>query len=164
MPALPPPGLAPGEAIRRAASADAPALLGLLESQPLRAERSAEAFRTLLAIPQTFTYLLERDGRAVAYCCAGKGRDLQGIVHEWAGEPDALAALLAEVSQQLPIQGILAPAGAPAPLRGQSELASFCLARVLRPESVGTPDPVELIGAGERVGRLETYIWGLDSF
>jgi GNAT superfamily N-acetyltransferase len=158
------PALGAGELVRRAGAHDIPGLLPLLARHPWRVERSEPEFRALLAIPDTGAYLLERGGTAVAYCCVGKGRDLQGIVHEWAGEPEALAALLAEVASRTPVQGLLSPAAAEPPLRGPSEVAPLCLARVLQPEVVGTPDPAVLLGAGERPGRLEMYVWGLDSF
>lgn len=42
-----------------------------------------------------------------AYLALGKGIDLQGIVHEWGGEPEALRSLLAAVVAQLESSSLL---------------------------------------------------------
>jgi GNAT superfamily N-acetyltransferase len=159
--ALPP---APGR-VRRATLADAPALHALLLAQPWRVERSAAQFAALLRVPRTHAYLIEREGRALAYCCTGKGRDLQGVLHEWAGEPAALRALVARVQQLEPgLRWLLAPAPALPPAEGPAALGPLLLARALHPEALGSDDPAHLLGAGERAGALEAYVWGLDSF
>jgi hypothetical protein len=59
---------------------------------------------------------------------------------------------------------LLAPAAAQPPAPGAAQLQTMLLARVLRPEAVGTADAAELLGAGARAGRFESYVWGLDSF
>jgi predicted N-acetyltransferase YhbS len=150
---------------RPANPSDASALRDLLRTHPWRVERTAAEFAALLAIPGTRTYVLDQGGAPTAYCCSGKGRDLQGVIHEWAGDPDALAELIAAIAEEDPeTRWLLAPAAATPPTEGTEALQTIGLARVLRPAAVGTEDPGELIGAAERAGRLEAYVWGLDSF
>ncbi|RIK98945.1 MAG: hypothetical protein DCC71_20710, partial [Proteobacteria bacterium] len=40
------------------------------------------------------TRVARRAGVAVAYASAGRGDDLRGVVHEWAGEPDGVLACM----------------------------------------------------------------------
>ncbi|MFL5812618.1 MAG: GNAT family N-acetyltransferase [Bdellovibrionia bacterium] len=72
-----------------------------------------------------------------AYVAVGRGIDLQGIVHEWGGEPAALRSLLGWLRKQ---RSGLTLLGAPWILerfgfRAQQAQPEFlCLARVLQPE------------------------------
>ena len=154
----------PTAGIRCGGPEDAARLLPLLASHLLRVSRSAEDFAALLEIPETRLYQLERGGRPEAYCVVGKGRDLGGVVHEWAGAPAAVAALLRGVAalqaRSLPVIG---PEALAAPVAGESRVGPLAMFRVLRPESLGSDDPVELFGDPETPARLPIYIWGLDS-
>jgi len=157
------------EHVRAGTPADAPALSVLLARQPLRIERSEQEFADLLAIPDMRIHVVEREGRSVAYCIEGKGRDLRGVVHEWAGEGPALEyALRAAAVAAGGSVYVAAPASAP-PLRpelgaDQGWLGSLAQARILRPERFGSADAVRVLGDGATLGTHEIYVWGLDSF
>ncbi|MEE9281739.1 MAG: GNAT family N-acetyltransferase [Myxococcota bacterium] len=143
---------------------DAARLLPLLERHPLRVSRSAEDFAALLDIPDTLLYVAERGGAPTAYCVLGKGRDLGGVIHEWAGAPEAVEALLRGVaairSQSLVVIG---PDALAAPVAEKGGIGPLAMFRVLDPEALGSDDPVELFGDSETAARLPLYIWGLDS-
>jgi hypothetical protein len=108
--------------------------------------------------------VLEGPSAPLAYCVEGKGRDLGGVVHEWAGEPEHVRALVSGVSAgaEQPLW-LLSPASAEPPLDGDHMLGALALFRVLRPQSFGTGDAAELLGDELRPARLPLYLWGLDS-
>ena len=143
---------------------DAARLLPLLARHALGAERSAADFERVLAVPETHLHILEGPDSALAYCVEGKGRDLQGVVHEWAGEPAHVATLLRGVvaSAEQPLW-LLSPESLEAPLDGAHALGALALFRVLRPERLGASDATELLGDEQRPAHLPVYLWGLDS-
>lgn len=143
---------------------DAPRLLPLLERHALRAERSALDFARVLAVGGTHAYLLLERGSVLAYCVEGKGRDLEGVIHEWAGEPANIEALIRGVValREEPLW-VLSPLDRDAPLEGEHVRGALALFRVLRPERLGSADPVELLGDEQHSARLPIYLWGLDS-
>jgi predicted N-acetyltransferase YhbS len=153
--------------VRAASSEDVPALLELLQAQPLRVERTRGELERLLAIPGTRAHVLERAGRVAAYAIHGKGRDLQGVVHEWAGAaPDVAALLPALAARPGGPEWVVSPASLPSPLGPASpeeRLAPLAQLRILRPERCGGSDPERSFGSGGRAGDSELYVWGLDS-
>ncbi len=155
---------APTAGIRCGGPEDAPQLLPLLERHPLRVSRSAEEFEALLGIPDTQLYLVERSGRPAAYCVMGKGRDLRGVIHEWAGDSDALELLLHGVAA---LRGeplwVIGPELVAPPVAGKSEIGPLAMFRVLEPEALGSDDPVTLFGDPDTPPRVPVYVWGLDS-
>lgn len=66
----------------------------LYAQHPQRVERSVEEMGALLACPEMRCLVLEHEGVPVAYACCGRGADLANTVHEWAGETEAVLALL----------------------------------------------------------------------
>jgi GNAT superfamily N-acetyltransferase len=74
---------------------DVPALHALYLGHGRRAERTLSESRALLSTPGMVT-AVARDGAGVplAYACLGRGHDLEGVVHEWAGEDRAVLACL----------------------------------------------------------------------
>ncbi len=150
--------------VRDATQADASAMLHWLESHSVGVQRSLDEMRQLLQIPNTRAYVLEESAEIRAYCVEGKGRDLQGVIHEWAGEPDALALLLQEIVARAGEPAwLLSPIALDAPVRGDSDLGPVAQFRVLRPGTFGSADPREIFGDRERPARLPMYVWGLDS-
>ena len=150
--------------LRRASPGDAPQLLRLLERHPLRVERSQLEFETLLAVPDTHAYLLEQEGCPNAYCVEGRGRDLRGVVHEWAGEPSEVERLLrALVTQRGRPVCLLGPESEPGPLEGPGLLQPFAQIRILRPHRFSGADPVAVFGDESKPARVPIYVWGLDS-
>jgi GNAT superfamily N-acetyltransferase len=80
--------------IRAARPSDFEALHALYSRHPVRIERSAEESAALYGCPDMRTLVLERERRVQAYACQGRGRDLRGVVHEWAGSASDVAALV----------------------------------------------------------------------
>ncbi len=151
-------------AIRCGDSRDAPRLLPLLEEHPLRVSRGVEEFRIQLGIPNTELYMLEQGDCIAAYCVLGKGRDLGGVIHEWAGAAPALESLIRGVaSQRGEALWVIGPEALVPPIAASGGLGALAMFRVLRPESLGSEDPIELFGDAETPARLPLYVWGLDS-
>ena len=69
--------------------------LALQQQYPLRVDRSKDQHQTLLASEGANVYSAKRNGELLAYLVVGKGVDLPGHVHEWAGNEAALLLLLA---------------------------------------------------------------------
>ena len=157
-------GISCGADIRWGHPEDAARLLPLLEEHSLRVSRGVEEFRIQLGIPNTELYVLEQGERITAYCVLGKGRDLGGVIHEWAGAAQALESLIRGVAS---LRGeplwVIGPEALAPPLDAPGGLGALAMFRVLRPEALGSESPVELFGDGETSGRLPLYVWGLDS-
>jgi len=157
------PGLG-GAELRLGDARDALELLHLLERHPVRIERTLSHFETLLRVPGAHTYVLERDGHPSAYCVEGKGRDLGGVVHEWAGEPSDVECLLRGLARRLGRSlCVLSPESEPAPVDGSEILQPFAQIMILRPKRFGTSDPVAVFGDARTPARTPIYVWGLDS-
>lgn len=88
-PLLPPPNGA-----RPARTGDVPTLHELYSDHPVRVDRSPDEAAALFASPGVRTAVLERDGSVVAYACMGRGVDLPNTIHEWAGPPQDVLALV----------------------------------------------------------------------
>jgi hypothetical protein len=100
----------------------------------------------------------------LAYCVEGKGRDLRGVVREWAGDPDHLRRLLPAVASGLTAPlWVLGPEHLPPPIDGEQLIGAVAMVKILRPDLLGAGDPRDLFGDEERPARLPFYVWGLDS-
>ena len=83
------------------AQIDASALLRLYGQHPCGGLRNEEEVRRHLKIPQSRVYTAwDSNNQIKAYAVEGKGADLQGYVHEWGGEVEALVALLAHMQRK----------------------------------------------------------------
>lgn len=85
-----------------------------------------------------------------AYAAIGKGIDLTGLVHEWGGDPRALASLLFEVRNRVPYASVLGhPVWLAANLLCEEALTArfepLCMARSLRGDGA-LPEPLWLWG------------------
>lgn len=76
---------------------DVDALRRLHDTELAGVRRSRETWDRLLAIPRAEVFVLDRTGTPEAYAIVGKGIDLAGCVHDWAGEECALPALVAGI-------------------------------------------------------------------
>lgn len=85
---------APMAGVRLLAIADHAAAHALHQRKPMRVDRDLPTMSALLTTPGMTALGLERDGQLVAYACCGKGADLQGHWHEFAGADADVAALL----------------------------------------------------------------------
>lgn len=80
--------------VREFTDDDALAIHELYARHPERVERSEPETRALLGAPNMDVLVCERWGRVSAYACVGRGHDLQGVLHEWAGDGLAVAMLV----------------------------------------------------------------------
>jgi GNAT superfamily N-acetyltransferase len=80
--------------VRPATFADHADLLELHQQKPCAVVRDSATMSLLLSTPGLTTFVLERNSRAVAYACTGKGADLHGHWHELGGSDDDIARLL----------------------------------------------------------------------
>lgn len=151
-------------AFRRGNPEDASRLLPLLDAHSVGVDRSVSEFETLLRVPGTHLHVLEEGGRLAAYCIEGRGRDLRGVIHEWAGDPPALTQLLGAVTAEPDgPEWILSPGSSTPPLEGTHHSVAMAQIRILDAPKVGTDDPVEAFGDPDHPGRIPIYVWGLDS-
>ncbi len=73
---------------------DATAVHALYLRHARRVRRSLAETAASLAVPGMRTLVRVHRGKLVAYACEGRGRDLQGVVHEWGGAVEDVAACL----------------------------------------------------------------------
>lgn len=66
----------------------------LYARKPQHARRRPGDLERLAAAPATRLRVARIAGQIVGYAAAGRGDDFQGVVHEWAGEDDAVIACL----------------------------------------------------------------------
>ena len=83
------------EGVRPATAEDAAAIHALYCAHDQRVERTLEEQRCLLEVPGMPTLVRESEGCVTAYGCVGRGADLQGVLHEWGGDPVEFLHVLA---------------------------------------------------------------------
>ena len=97
------------------AQIDASALLRLYGQHPCGGLRNEEDIRKHLRIPQSRIYTAwDANNQLKAFAVEGKGADLQGYIHEWGGETQALVHLLSHMQKKSPgtVLVVLAPPSA----------------------------------------------------
>lgn len=82
--------------VRERTPADDGQIHELYERHPERVLRSPAETAALLGCPKMEVLVVERWGRIAGYTCMGRGADLRNVVHEWAGDAQALLMLLRE--------------------------------------------------------------------
>jgi len=83
-----------GMEVGPASRADWVFLEAMYAEKPQHVVREAGALAELAAAPRCRLVVARSAGRPVAYAAAGRGRDMAGCVHEWAGDPDGVVACL----------------------------------------------------------------------
>jgi len=73
---------------------DVPAIHACYERHSVRVKRTLAETEALLDCPDMAVLVSIRDGEVMAYACMGRGRDLQGAVHEWGGNTEDVLGLL----------------------------------------------------------------------
>lgn len=120
----------------------------------------------LFALPRTRTYVAFERGRATAYVVIGKGLDFVDLAHEWAGNPEIVAALLRETlfAEGLESTTVLGPE------HDRAFTKTFgALARTIERAPIGWIAPLRdptltaLIRGADAAASLPLYVWGLDS-
>jgi len=145
--------------VRALAPGDVPHLLRLCARHPSRVERTPEELAALLQVPGMLTLVRERRAHPahpplpVAYACLGRGRDLADTLHDWAGAPeDVLALVRAHLERRFPA-GETGALFLMAPL-GAHELAYrlLRLGAVARPGILGLGKLLDLPAASALLG------------
>lgn len=119
--------------VRAAAPDDFAALHRLYEGHAARVDRTLGETRALLGTGGGVASLvLERGRDVVAYACLGRGADLAGCLHEWAGAPDDVLRLAREHLARAPAPELFLMTPAVAPLHERlAELGATSHAGVL---------------------------------
>ena len=124
---------------------DFPELEALYAAHPWRAERAPGELAELAAAPDCTLLVARRAGRPVAYAAAGRGDDLQGVVHEWAGDVRGVASCLDELVHRLGPLHLMAGPEPSELLRllrtcgAESHAGALGLLRALRPRELLEP-------------------------
>jgi GNAT superfamily N-acetyltransferase len=66
----------------------------LYHQHHLGLERSLDRFAQLLQVPNVRCFIVRESGLISAYAVLNKGSDFQDVIHEWAGHPAHLAAIV----------------------------------------------------------------------
>jgi len=82
------------EDVREAEPADYEGMHALYTHHSQRVLRSMDETAALLGTPGMEVLVHSCGGKAQAYTCRGRGQDLAHVIHEWAGEPDAVLACI----------------------------------------------------------------------
>ncbi|MCB9916272.1 MAG: GNAT family N-acetyltransferase [Planctomycetes bacterium] len=122
--------------VRDASGGDLTRLHELYAGHTTRVERSAAESVALYTVPGMRVVVRERDGEVDAYACLGRGGDLHGVVHEWAGDAEGVLAC---------VRALLEPRDEPlflmAPVTA-SELSA-------RLDALGAPSALGVLGMGK---------------
>lgn len=92
--------VASGMQISRPLDADWKDLEILYRRHPYSVRRLPGDLQRLASIPDTRLHVIRRGGRPISYLCEGRGDDLQGYVHEWAGEAEGVLFGLADLANR----------------------------------------------------------------
>ncbi len=164
---------------RFAGAAEAPELIELYRRHAARTERDVASFARLLNGPGLETLVAWDGRRCRAYAVCGRGADLQGVVHEWGGEPEAVLGLVRAHGERLlrqdlwpPYELVLfAPAGPVCPAGIDVTRAALDLGADVQVGSLGMARPIGSQGARvlaeclplRTPGVPQGFLWGLDS-
>ena len=88
--------------VRWMQSRDHAAMHALYVRHSHRADRNLAETSALLFGPEINALVCEQEGEVVGYALMGRGKDLQGVVHEWGGETDAALACVRGMLENLP--------------------------------------------------------------
>lgn len=172
-------GFLPIEATCRPyAPRDLAAVVSLYERHPLRTLRDAADHAALYGMPGTRGLVLEDvRGRLCAYAFAGKGEDFSGYVAEWGGDPEPVAAVLAEMVGRGWARRVLLPqgcerlvalldscgAGRLAVASGMwAVLSTGPLHRAIAARGSGAPSPLGPTSSGGRGGDPGAWLGDVD--
>ena len=140
---------------------DAQAIHALYTRHTVRVERSLDETTALLDCPEMLTLVCIRAERVVAYACMGRGRDLQGAVHEWGGDTHDVMGLLRtflEIAypEGRPFETLIDPeTGNEVPVAENILLMAppSAVDMCLRLESLGVPNMHSMLGLGKILDR-----------
>lgn len=136
---------------------DWPVLERLIARQGSFAERRPGDLERLAAAPACRVRVARSHGQAVAYAACGRGDDLGGVVHEWAGSPAGVVACIGALLDDSPERLVLSGADAPEPIPtlrragATSFPGSLALGRLLDPAGLWqsvVPDGLPVVAGG----------------
>lgn len=158
----------------RAGSLEAPELIPLYLQHRARIDRDVSNFARLLSGPGLETLTCWEAGVCRAYAVCGRGGDMQGVVHEWGGDFEAVLGLVRAHGERLLLNSawpdydlvVLAPPGEPTIVQTAIEFGAD-----VRVGCLGMARPISPAGAAllEECLPLRTpdgaqgFLWGLDS-
>lgn len=90
-----------GAEVRPMRAGDVPIMHALYEQHAFRVRRSLEESAALYAVPEMQVLVKEQADGLAAYACMGRGRDMTGVVHEWAGLSEDVLCLLPVFARNL---------------------------------------------------------------
>jgi len=132
----------PAEPVPRAADErDFADMHELYATQELRVLRTRSESELLYASPGMRILVAEGSRGVEAYACLGRGEDLRGVVHEWAGSTPGVLACLRSFLE------LAAAAGASEPLYLMGPVRSGPIPSEL--ERLGAPSAVGFLGMGK---------------
>ena len=97
------------DAVRAAGPGDYQRMHDLYAAHPQRVQRSADESALLFATPGMRSLVCDRSQGGTAYVCLGRGGDLAGVVHEWAGDADSVLACLRSLLESAASEGSTEP-------------------------------------------------------
>ena len=149
------------EEVRSMLPGDAKAIHSLYQRHSVRVERSLEETEALLDCPDMLVLVSVRQGKVAAYACMGRGRDLQGAVHEWGGSSHEILGLLRAYLEIAypdgrPFETVIDPeTGNEVPVAEQILLMAppSAVDLCLRLESLGVPSMHSMLALGKILDR-----------
>ena len=140
--------------VRPLSTGEGRAVHSLYSKHDARVERSAAETTELLTCPRMTVLVAEREGEIVSYVCFGRGADLEGVAHEWGGDPEGVMACVAKLLEEHETVFVMTP-GEPGALGD-------------RLDSIGALRAHGRIGMSKSLGGRAclpegAFIWGLDS-
>ncbi len=145
-------------AVAPVGEADFAVLEALYARKPAHAVREPGALARLAAAPEVTLRVARRGGSPVAYAACGRGDDLRGVVHEWAGDADGVLACAEALRAEAGASLFLASGHAEAPaerlIAAGADVAQLPLG-LLRPLGADAD------ASAAREGAI--YLWGFDS-
>jgi GNAT superfamily N-acetyltransferase len=137
-------------------------MLELRLKQPWTMSRSIQEFRTLLGIPDAHLFLKTVGARIHSWYLMGKGRDMQGVIHEWGAKDfnDVIGSIQSILDRtQLPQVILLTPHNIPR--KWQVTFALHAIKTEQHPMALA-----KAIGPRGNVALnaiANSFLWGLDS-
>ncbi len=96
----------PGVVLPLDVSADLESCWELYQSHSARVNRTREEFSQLLTAPGMELFIHKRIGKIQAYGAVGKGADFKETMHEWAGDPQGVLAIVQHYLRQNAREGM----------------------------------------------------------
>ncbi len=161
--AAPPHGGGGALAIAAAQASDFNVLEALYAEKPVHVARGSGALARLARAPEVRLRVARRRGAPIAYAACGRGDDMRGVVHEWAGEAEGVLACVAELQRDCGARLLLA---SPEPEPAVDHLlaaGALSTATPLALVRIADPQAFARATGASSVTAWPLYVWGFDS-